>query len=276
MSGDWERDGAGMFPICGVSKADVVESGYENGNGASRDWERDGPHRSQSPRSRSPRRDRSPRRYVSLSSHLTSREDRLPKEVENPGSNLFVSGVAPRMKEDELEELFSKYGRVDKVQIMLDPHTNESRGFGFVQMNTAEEADAAKEGLTGEERYGRVLTIEKARRGRARTPTPGKYFGPPKRKCTSRRTKLIEPGDGPPPRRGGYGRDDRGYGRDRGYDRGYDDRYDGRGGGGRRDYGGDSYDRYERPRYDDRYAPPSRGNYNSNSRREDYYYDSRR
>jgi len=238
MSGDWERDGAG----------------YENGNGASRDWERDGPHRSQSPRSRSPRRDRSPRR-----------EERVPKEVENPGSNLFVSGVAPRMKEDELEELFSKYGRVDKVQIMLDPHTNESRGFGFVQMNTAEEADAAKEGLTGEERYGRVLTIEKARRGRARTPTPGKYFGPPK-----------QPGDGPPPRRGGYGRDDRGYGRDRGYDRGYDDRYDGRGGGGRRDYGGDSYDRYERPRYDDRYAPPSRGNYNSNNRREDYYYDSRR
>jgi RNA recognition motif-containing protein len=113
--------------------------------------------------------------------------------VENPGSNLFVSGIAPRMKEDELEEIFSKYGRVDKVQIMLDPHTQESRGFGFVQMNTGEEADAAKDALTGEEKYGRVLTIEKARRARASmflalqvltvgTPTPGKYFGPPKRK----------------------------------------------------------------------------------------------
>jgi len=232
MSGDWERDGA--------------DAGYENGDGAARDWERGEPRRSQSPRSRSPRRDRSPRR-----------EDRVPKEAENPGSNLFVSGIAPRMKEAELEDMFGKYGRVDKVQIMLDPHTQESRGFGFVQMNTAEEADAAKDALTGEECYGRVLSIEKARRARARTPTPGKYFGPPK-----------QPGDGPPRR--GPPRDDRGYGRDRGYDRNYEDRYDGRG-GGRRDYG-DSYDRYERPRYDDRYAP-SRGSY---SRREDYYYDSRR
>ena len=85
------------------------------------------------------------------------------------------------------------------------------------------------------------------------TPTPGKYFGPPKREGG--------PSRGPP--RGS----DRGYGgRDR-YDRSFDDRYEGR----RRDH--DSYDRYERPRYDDRYAP-SRGSYNN--RREDYYYDSRR
>jgi RNA recognition motif-containing protein len=71
------------------------------------------------------------------------------------------------MSEDELEEVFTKYGRVEKVQIMVDPHSRESRGFGFVQMSTPEEADAAKEALTGEERYGRVLTIEKARRNRA-------------------------------------------------------------------------------------------------------------
>ena len=71
------------------------------------------------------------------------------------------------MAEDELEELFSKYGRVEKVQIMVDPHSRESRGFGFVHMSTSEEADAAKEALTGEERYGRVITIEKARRNRA-------------------------------------------------------------------------------------------------------------
>ena len=87
------------------------------------------------------------------------------------------------------------------------------------------------------------------------TPTPGKYFGPPKR-------------EGGPPSRGPPRDSDRGYGgRDR-YDRGYDDRYDGR----RRDH--DSYDRYERPRYDDRYAS-SRGAYSSRGR-EDYYYDSRR
>ena len=64
---------------------------------------------------------------------------------------------------------------------MKDPHTQESRGFGFVKMVTPEEADAAKEGLQGENIEGRTLSIEKARRARPRTPTPGKYFGPPKR-----------------------------------------------------------------------------------------------
>lgn len=64
---------------------------------------------------------------------------------------------------------------------MRDPHTRESRGFGFVKMVTSDEADAAKNGLQGEVYEGRTLSIEKARRARPRTPTPGKYFGPPKR-----------------------------------------------------------------------------------------------
>ena len=64
---------------------------------------------------------------------------------------------------------------------MKDPHTQESRGFGFVKMVTAEQADAAKDALQGEVIEGRTLSIEKARRARPRTPTPGKYFGPPKR-----------------------------------------------------------------------------------------------
>lgn len=99
----------------------------------------------------------------------------------NPGSNLFVTGIHPRLSEQEVTRLFEKYGEVEKCQIMLDPHTKESRGFGFVKMVTAEQADAAKEGLQGDVIEGRTLSIEKARRSRPRTPTPGKYFGPPKR-----------------------------------------------------------------------------------------------
>ena len=99
----------------------------------------------------------------------------------NPGSNLFVTGIHPRLTEGEVTRLFEKYGDVEKCQIMLDPHTKESRGFGFVKMVTAEQADAAKEGLQGDVIEGRTLSIEKARRARPRTPTPGKYFGPPKR-----------------------------------------------------------------------------------------------
>ena len=77
--------------------------------------------------------------------------------------------------------MFEKYGNVEGCSIMKDPHTAESRGFGFVKMVTAEEADAAREALQGETIEGRTLSIEKARRSRPRTPTPGKYFGPPKR-----------------------------------------------------------------------------------------------
>ncbi|KAK2623867.1 hypothetical protein QTJ16_007048 [Diplocarpon rosae] len=84
----------------------------------------------------------------------------------NPGSNLFVTGIHPRLSEQEVTRLFEKYGDVEKCQIMLDPHTKESRGFGFVKMVTADQADAAKEGLQGEVIEGRTLSIEKARRSR--------------------------------------------------------------------------------------------------------------
>lgn len=99
----------------------------------------------------------------------------------NTGSNLFVTGIHPRLTESDISRLFEKYGDVENCSIMVDPHTKESRGFGFVNMVSAEQADAAKEGLQGEVIEGRTLSIEKARRSKPRTPTPGKYFGPPKR-----------------------------------------------------------------------------------------------
>ncbi|KAI5370796.1 Putative RNA recognition motif domain, nucleotide-binding alpha-beta plait domain superfamily [Septoria linicola] len=154
-------------------------------------------------------------------------------ESTNPGSNLFVTGIHPRLSEEEVSRLFEKYGQVEKCNIMKDPHTRESRGFGFVKMVTSDEADAAKEALQGEVYEGRTLSIEKARRARPRTPTPGKYFGPPKR-------EDRRPGPGG---RGGYGGgrdryDDRGYGRRDDYrGGGYRDRYDDRGYGRRDDYG---------------------------------------
>lgn len=98
---------------------------------------------------------------------------------------------------------------------MRDPHTRDSRGFGFVKMVTADEADAAKEALQGEIYEGRTLSIEKARRARPRTPTPGKYFGPPKRGLSfpilvheRLANNMTEDGRGPPPGRD-FGRGDR-------------------------------------------------------------------
>jgi transformer-2 protein len=139
---------------------------------------------------------------------------------------------------------------------MRDPHTKESRGFGFVKMVTSEQADAAKEGLQGEVHQGRTLSIEKARRARPRTPTPGKYYGPPKRgkfgrhRHHSAHTDDIAEFGG----RGGGGR---------GGPRGYGDRYsdDRRGGYGRRDDYGSRSSRYDDRGYGggggrrDEYAP---------------------
>ncbi|CEN61249.1 Putative Transformer-SR ribonucleoprotein [Aspergillus calidoustus] len=167
--------------------------------------------------------------------------------AQNTGSNLFVTGINPRLTESDISRLFEKYGDVENCSIMVDPHTKESRGFGFVKMVTAEQADAAKEGLQGEVIEGRTLSIEKARRSRPRTPTPGKYFGPPKREFGGRRGGR---GDRYDDRRGGYGGggnfrrggDEYRYGR-------YDSYSD------RRDYGGSrEYRDYNRREYRDDYA----------------------
>jgi RNA recognition motif-containing protein len=115
--------------------------------------------------------------FVSCSAPIDKQDD----ESTNPGTNLFVTGIHPRLSEADVTNLFEKYGEVEKCNIMRDPHSGDSRGFGFVKMVTAEAADAAREALQGVMHEGRSLSIEKARRARPRTPTPGKYYGPPKR-----------------------------------------------------------------------------------------------
>ncbi|TAQ85405.1 hypothetical protein B7494_g6263 [Chlorociboria aeruginascens] len=167
---------------------------YENENGTRYEDEAPRYDRDRSASPRPTRRNDSPRGAQRRSASPMNEDrpdnrgppknDRGPPQDDgavNPGSNLFVTGIHPRLSEIEVTRLFEKYGDVEKCQIMLDPHTKESRGFGFVKMVTAEQADAAKEGLQGEVIEGRTLSIEKARRSRPRTPTPGKYFGPPKR-----------------------------------------------------------------------------------------------
>ncbi|RAL68746.1 hypothetical protein DID88_007441 [Monilinia fructigena] len=130
--------------------------------------------RNDSPRG-GPRRSASPDRNGRADERSGPKNDRGPGPQDdgavNPGSNLFVTGIHPRLLEEEVSRLFEKYGDVEKCQIMRDPHTRESRGFGFVKMITSDQADAAKEGLQGEVIEGRTLSIEKARRARPRTPT---------------------------------------------------------------------------------------------------------
>lgn len=65
----------------------------------------------------------------------------------------------------------------------MDPHTRESRGFDFVEMANGSDADTAIEKLRGEDLQGRALIIEKAKRKKPRSATPGQYYG--KEPCTS-------------------------------------------------------------------------------------------
>ncbi|PPQ96150.1 hypothetical protein CVT26_004785 [Gymnopilus dilepis] len=79
----------------------------------------------------------------------------------NPGNNLHVSGLSHRVDSRDLEAAFAKIGRVKKASVMYDPHTRESRGFGFVTMETAEEADAALTALNSTELMGKIINVEK-------------------------------------------------------------------------------------------------------------------
>ncbi|KTW28496.1 hypothetical protein T552_01756 [Pneumocystis carinii B80] len=173
-------------------------------------------------------------------SESSIRENMNDEKTLNQGLNLFVAGIAERLKEPELREMFSAYGKVEKCQIMIDPHTKESRGFGFVQMSTMQEANAAREGLTGEERYGLVISVDRARRDRPRTPTPGKYYGPPKKDYIQENKQL-------PPLYHRYSRYNSRYHYDRAMYNRFNFYYN------RRDLYENHYERYDR-RYHDYYG----------------------
>ncbi|KAJ9565311.1 hypothetical protein OSB04_001277 [Centaurea solstitialis] len=98
-------------------------------------------------------------------------------DIENPGNNLYVTGLSPRITKRDLEKHFSAEGKVEDVHLVMDPWTRESRGFGFVSMSNVKEAERCIKYLDGSVLEGRVITVEKARRRRGRTPTPGRYLG---------------------------------------------------------------------------------------------------
>ncbi|PKA52491.1 33 kDa ribonucleoprotein, chloroplastic [Apostasia shenzhenica] len=98
-------------------------------------------------------------------------------EVANPGNNLYVTGLPSRITKAELEEHFASEGKVVDIHLVVDPYTRESRGFGFVTMASIEDAERCIKYLDGSVLEGRVITVEKAKRRRGRTPTPGRYLG---------------------------------------------------------------------------------------------------
>jgi cold-inducible RNA-binding protein len=77
--------------------------------------------------------------------------------------NIFVGNLDFNTGEDELRKLFEVHGQVDRVSIMTDRDTGRSRGFGFVEMTSAEEGDKAIAALNGTQIGGRTLNVNEAR-----------------------------------------------------------------------------------------------------------------
>jgi len=91
--------------------------------------------------------------------------------------NIYVGNLSRDVTEDELRQAFEQYGTVDTAAIIKDKFTGESRGFGFVEMPSKDEAQAAIAGMNGKEMKGRTLTVNEARPKTAGVGGGGGYGG---------------------------------------------------------------------------------------------------
>lgn len=132
------------------------------------------------------------------------------------GKKLYVGNLTYKVNETDLEGLFSQFGTVQSAQIIQDRETGRSKGFGFVEMDTEAEAQAAIQGLHDQEHDGRRLTVNEAKPREDRGGGGGGGGG----------------GRGRPGGGGGYG----GSGGGGGYGGGGGGGYGGGGGGGGRRY----------------------------------------
>jgi RNA recognition motif-containing protein len=77
--------------------------------------------------------------------------------------NIYVGNLAREVNEDDLRQAFGKFGTVSSVSLIKDKFTGELRGFGFVEMPSKDEAQAAMNALSGKDIKGRSLTVNEAR-----------------------------------------------------------------------------------------------------------------
>ncbi|KAG6801532.1 transformer-2 protein homolog alpha-like isoform X1 [Apis laboriosa] len=154
------------------------------------------------------------------------------RENPSPSRCLGVFGLSIFTTEQQVHHIFSKYGPVERIQVVIDAKTGHSKGYCFVYFESLEDAKVAKEQCAGMEIDGRRMRVDYSITQRAHTPTPGIYLGKP--------THLHDRGwDGPRRRdssyRGSYRRSPSPYynrrrGRyDRSRSRSYSPRFESRG-----------------------------------------------
>lgn len=79
------------------------------------------------------------------------------------GRKLYVGGLPYSVSDNQLSDLFAEHGTVDSARVITDRMTGRSRGFGFVEMSSSEEAEAAVSSLNGTQLEGRTLTVNEAK-----------------------------------------------------------------------------------------------------------------
>ena len=90
------------------------------------------------------------------------------------GNKLYVGNLAYSVRDDSLQQAFSEFGTVTSAKVMMDRDTGRSKGFGFVEMGSDAEAQAAINGMNGQPLEGRAVVVNEAR---PREERPGGFRG---------------------------------------------------------------------------------------------------
>ena len=90
---------------------------------------------------------------------------------------LYVGNLSYDVADSDLQNLFVPHGTVQSAQVIMDRDTGRSKGFGFVEMDSNEQAQAAINALNGQEVGGRALTVNEARPREERGSSPRGYAG---------------------------------------------------------------------------------------------------
>ena len=90
------------------------------------------------------------------------------------GNKLYVGNLAYSVRDESLHQAFGQFGTVTSAKVMMDRETGRSKGFGFVEMSSDAEAQAAMNGMNGQPLEGRAVVVNEAR---PREERPGGYGG---------------------------------------------------------------------------------------------------
>ena len=93
------------------------------------------------------------------------------------GNKLYVGNLPYSFRDGDLEQTFSQFGAVNSAKVMMERDTGRSKGFGFVEMGSDAEAQAAIQGVHGQNFGGRDLVVNIARPMEARPPRSGGFGG---------------------------------------------------------------------------------------------------